>query len=136
MATGRDRNAIQLGGQYDFAVMLSNGAEWFIVSCNRMAGNTRSSTGRELMTWIWRWIRICCRRLAGAMTARLPPANAAKAVGRTVTIKKTDGSANHITVTEQGGAGPDQSSQVLSAQYDTITVRVEWRQWFIVSTYP
>jgi hypothetical protein len=69
------------------------------------------------------------------MTARLPPANASEAVGRTITIKKTDSSANAITVTEQGGAGPDQSSQSLSSQYNAITVVSNGGQWYVVNKY-
>lgn len=71
----------------------------------------------------------------GAVTARLPPANAAKAVGRTVTIKKTDISANAVTVTEQGGSGPDQYSQPLSSQYKAITVTSNGSQWYIISKF-
>ncbi len=41
----------------------------------------------------------------GAITARLPPADAVEAVGRTITIKKVDVTANDIAVTEQGGSG-------------------------------
>jgi hypothetical protein len=67
------------------------------------------------------------------MTARLPPADAPEAVGRSVTIKKVDVSANDITVTEQGGSGPDQSSQILSDQYDAITVISDGGQWYVVS---
>lgn len=133
---GPDRNSIQLGGQYDFAVMLSNGAEWFIVSCNRMAGNTRYFDGAGLYDIDMAVDVYLLSSFGGAMTARLPPANAAKAAGRTVTIKKTDGSANVITVTEQGGNGPDQSYQLLSSQYDTITIVSNGGQWYIVSRFP
>ncbi|MDB5491197.1 MAG: hypothetical protein JWO78_1046 [Micavibrio sp.] len=133
---GPDRKAIQLGGQYDFAVMISNGAEWFIVSCNRMAGNTRYFDGSGLYDIDMAVDVYLLSSFGGAMTARLPPANAAKAAGRIITLKKTDGSANHITVTEQGGSGPDQYSQVLSSQYDTVTVVSNGGQWFIVSRYP
>ena len=69
------------------------------------------------------------------MTARLPPANAAEAIGRTITIKKTDVSANTITVTEQGGAGPDGFAQPLSSQYNAITVVSDGGQWFIISKF-
>ncbi|MCB1782375.1 MAG: hypothetical protein KDI13_00115 [Alphaproteobacteria bacterium] len=62
-------------------------------------------------------------------------ANAAEAVGRTITIKKTDVSANAVTVTEQGGSGPDLSSQALSSQYSAITVVSDGGQWWIVGKY-
>ena len=70
------------------------------------------------------------------MVIPLPPANAPKAVGRTVTLKKTDVSANAITVTVQGGGGLDNYSQTLPAQYSAITVVSDGSQWFIVSKIP
>jgi hypothetical protein len=72
----------------------------------------------------------------GALTARLPPANSAKAIGRMVTIKKTDVSSNAVTVTVQGGAGPDQYNQPLSAQFQSITVVSDGGQWYVVARYP
>lgn len=71
----------------------------------------------------------------GAVTAQLPPANAAEAIGRTITIKKTDSSSNAVTVTEQGGSGPDQYAQPLSSQYKAITVVSNGSQWYIVNTF-
>ena len=132
---GPDGNDLQLGGPNDYAVMLSNGAEWFITSSNRLAGNTRyaDTTGTydiDMAVDVY-----LLSSFGGALTARLPPANAAKAVGRSVTIKKTDSSGNAVTVTEQGGAGPDQSSQSLSAQYRAITVVSNGANWFVVSKY-
>ena len=70
------------------------------------------------------------------MTARLPPADAAEAIGRTITIKKTDVSSNTITVTEQGSTGPDGYAQPLSSQYDALTVVSDGSQWYILSKFP
>jgi hypothetical protein len=44
-AAGPDRTSYFLGGQNDFVVMVSNGAEWFVISSNRSAGNTRYYDG-------------------------------------------------------------------------------------------
>jgi hypothetical protein len=132
---GPDGASLQLGGRDDYAVMLSNGAEWFITSSNRMAGNTRfadtSGTYNIDMAVDFYFIS----SFGGAVTAQLPPADAPEAIGRTVTIKKTDSSGNAVTVTEQGGSGPDQSSQALSSQYKAITVVSDGGQWFVVSKY-
>lgn len=132
---GPDGNDVQLGGENDYATMLSNGAEWFITSSNRMAGNTRyaDTTGTYQIDMAVDYYFISS--FGGAVTAQLPPADAAEAIGRTVTIKKTDSSANAVTVTEQGGAGPDQSSQSLATQYKTITVVSDGGQWFVVNKY-
>jgi hypothetical protein len=69
----------------------------------------------------------------GTVTCRLPPANAAKSIGRTITIKKTDNSSNPVYVSEQGGAGPDQYTQPLNTQYNAITITSNGAQWYIVS---
>ena len=73
---------------------------------------------------------------SGALTTRLPPANAAEAIGRTITIKKTDSSSNPIYISEQGGAGPDQQTQTLTSQYQAITVLSNGGQWYVLSQYP
>ncbi len=131
--SGPDGGNLLLGGKGDFVMVISNGAGWYIKSSNRLAGNTRyaDTTGTydiDMAVDVY-----LISSFGGAVTARLPPANADKAVGRTVTIKKTDSSANAVTVTEQGGSGPDQSSQPLNAQYDAITVTSNGSQWYIIS---
>ena len=130
---GPDGLELQLGGYNDFATVISNGTAWYIKSSNRMAGNTRyaDTTGTYQIDMAVDTYLISS--YGGAVTAQLPPANAAKAIGRTITIKKTDGSGNAVTVTEQGGAGPDQSSQALSSQYKAITVLSNGAQWYILN---
>ncbi len=133
--SGPDGSSLLLGGKGDFVTVISNGAGWYIKSSNRLAGNTRyaDTTGTYDIDMAANVYLISS--YGGAVTARLPPANAAKAVGRTITIKKTDTSANAVTVTEQGGAGPDQYSQPLSSQYKAITVTSNGSQWYIISKF-
>lgn len=133
--SGPDGSTLLLGGKGDFVTVISNGAGWYIKSSNRLAGNTRyaDTTGTydiDMAVDVY-----LISSYGGAVTARLPPANAAKAVGRTVTIKKTDVSANVVTVSEQGGSGPDQYNQPLSDQYDAITVTSNGSQWYIISRF-
>ncbi|MCD8566475.1 MAG: glycoside hydrolase family 55 protein [Alphaproteobacteria bacterium] len=132
---GPDGKTIQLGGENDYVTVLSNGAEWYIVSSNRMSGNTRYADTTGTYDIDMAVDTYLISSYGGAVTARLPPANAAEAIGRTITIKKTDSSGNAVTVTEQGGAGPDQSSQSLSSQYKAITVISNGGQWYVVSRY-
>jgi hypothetical protein len=133
--SGPDGNSLLLGGKGDFVTVISNGAGWYIKSSNRLAGNTRyaDTTGTydiDMAVDVY-----LISSYGGAVTARLPPANAAKAAGRTVTIKKTDSSSNAVTVTEQGGSGPDQYGQPLSSQYNAITVTSNGSQWYIISKF-
>jgi hypothetical protein len=130
---GPDGRDLKLGGEDDYATMYSNGTAWFIVESNRMAGSVRyaDTTGTYQIDMVGDVYLISS--YGGAVTAQLPPANAAQAVGRIITIKKTDPSANAVTVTEQGGAGPDQGSVVLSTQNHAVTVVSNSVQWYVVS---
>lgn len=132
---GPDGQNYYLGAENDFVQMLSNGAEWFVISSNRAPGNTRYHDGSGTYDIDMAVDVYLLSSFGGAMTARLPPANAAIAVGRTVTIKKTDPSANVITVTEYGGSGPDGYGQPLNAQYNAITVVSNGSQWYIVNKF-
>lgn len=132
---GPDGSPLQLGGDNDYVTVLSNGAEWFVTSSNRMAGNTRFADTSGTYNIDMAVDTYLISSFGGAVTAQLPPANAAKAIGRTITIKKTDSSANAVTVTEQGGNGPDQSSQSLATQYKAITVVSNGANWFVVGKY-
>lgn len=132
---GPDARNYYLGAENDYMMALSNGAEWFVIASNRSPGNTRYHDGTGTYDIDMAVDVYLLSSYGGALTARLPPADAPEAVGRTITIKKTDVSSNVITVSEQGGSGPDGYSQPLSAQYDAITVVSDGSQWYIVSTF-
>ena len=101
-------------------MLLSNGASWFVTSSNRMAGNTRftDTTGVYQIDMAVDTYLISSN--GGAVTAQLPPANAARGdrPHRSRSRKRTD-RATHVTVTVQGSApGPDNYElQPLTAQY-------------------
>lgn len=130
---GPDGAPLLLGGENDYVSVLSNGAEWFIVASNRMSGNTRYYDGSGIYDIDMAVDVYLLSSFGGALTARLPPANAVEAVGRQITLKKTDSSVNDITVTEQGAVGPDNAAQILGDQYNALTVISNGSQWYIVS---
>jgi len=66
----------------------------------------------------------------GAVEVLLPAASAAN--GHTLTVKKTDASANAITITESGGPGPDGRSVSLGNRFDYVTVVSNGANWWIV----
>ena len=132
---GPDGRDYFLGAENDFMMVQSNGAEWFVLSSNRAPGNTRFFDGSGTYDIDMAVDTYLLSSFGGAMTARLPPANASEAIGRTVTLKKTDPSSNTITVSEQGGSGPDGFAQPLSSQYNAITVVSDGGQWFIVNRF-
>lgn len=132
---GPDGRNYYLGGENDYVCAVSNGAEWFVIATNRAPGNTRYFDGSGLYPIDMAVDVYLLSSFGGAMTARLPPANAPEAVGRRITIKKTDVSGNAITVTVNGGAGPDGSNQTLTAQNQCITVISNGGQWYVVGRY-
>ena len=132
---GPDGKTLQLGGEHDYMIAVSNGAAWHIVASNRIAGNTRFHDGTGTYAIDMTVDVYLLSAFSGALDAELPPADAPEASGRTVTIKKTDSSANAVTVIEQGGNGPDQSNQTLGTQYDAITVVSDGNEWLVVSKY-
>lgn len=133
---GPDGGSYFLGGENDFVMVMSNGAEWFVISSNRSPGNTRFYDGTGIYDIDMAVDVYLLSSFGGALNARLPPANSKKAIGRQITIKKTDVSANAVTVTVQGGVGPDQYNQPLSAQFQSITVVSDGGQWFVIARYP
>lgn len=132
---GPDGRSYYLGAENDFVQMISNGAEWFVISSNRAPGNTRFFDGSGVYDIDMAVDTYLLSSFGGVLEARLPPANAAESIGRTITIKKTDVSANTITVSELGGSGPDGFNQPLNAQYNAITVVSNGGQWYIISKF-
>jgi len=132
---GPDGKDFTLGAQYDYVMMQSNGAVWYVIASNRSAGNTRYHDGSGTYDIDMAVDTYLLSSYGGAMTARLPPANALQAVGRTITIKKTDSSSNVISVTEQGGSGPDNYAQPLNSQYAAITIVSDGSKWLILSKF-
>lgn len=134
---GPDNKDVYLGGQYDYVSVLSNGANWSIISSNRMNGNTRFHDGAGTYDIDLAVDTYLLSAFSGAKTARLPPANAAIAVGRLVHIKKTDVSGNAVTVSVQGGGNIDGgTSVVLSAQYQSLSAVSNGSQWYLINRYP
>lgn len=59
--------------------------------------------------------------------------NAGDAVGRWVTLKKSDLRSNPITIKEQDGPGPDAREVVLLQQFDTITAVSNGANWWLLA---
>ncbi len=132
---GPDSRNYYLGSENDYMTVMSNGAEWFVMASNRSAGNTRFYDGAGVYDIDMAVDTYLLSSFGGMLEARLPPANAPEAVGRTVTIKKTDVSSNVITVSELGGSGPDGYAQPLNAQYNAITCVSDGGQWYILNKF-
>jgi len=132
---GPDSRNYYLGSENDYVTMISNGAEWFVTASNRTAGNTRYHDGTGIYDIDMSVNTYLVSSFGGVLEARLPPANAPEAIGRTLTIKKTDVSSNNVNVSELGGSGPDGFTQPLTGQYKAITVVSDGAQWYITSKF-
>lgn len=68
----------------------------------------------------------------GAVEVLLPAAGSAN--GHWVTIKKTDLSANPVSITEASGPGPDGRTAVLASRYDFVTAVSNGAAWWIAAS--
>ncbi|CAK0776978.1 hypothetical protein WCLP8_5530002 [uncultured Gammaproteobacteria bacterium] len=130
---GPDGRAVLLGSRCDHVEVVSNGAGWWIVAGNIIPGNVRffdGVTGVIALDLGQNFYAISAQ--TGAVEARLPAPGDAQAAGRRISIKKTDASANAVTVTCVSGGGPDGRAAVLRYQYDSLDVVSNGAAWFIV----
>ncbi len=133
---GPDGRSLALGNRYDTATVVSNGANWWIVTANRQPGNSlyyetpglfQPDLSQDLyMVSAW----------GGAVEVRLPDPSAAGAVGRTVSVKKADVSANTVTVTATRTTGPDGEAIPLAAMGHSLTAMSNGAAWQILARNP
>lgn len=117
-----DYREVPLFNRFDYVVAASNGANWWIVGGNVMPGNTRFIDGTALYRPDCSQTLYLVSAFGGPCELRLPHPGASHAVGRTLTVKKHDPSANRVTVTAEGVAGPDGVAIPLAQQGDFLTV--------------
>ncbi|WP_448192707.1 glycosyl hydrolase family 28-related protein [Azospirillum sp. sgz301742] len=133
---GPDGRSVTLGSRYDFVTVVSNGAGWWIVAGTSLPGNADYHETPGLFEPDLTRNLYLVSGWSGAVEVRLPAPSAPNAVGRTVTIKKADQSGNAVTVTKQGGGGPDNEAIALSAYGHAVTVMSNGAGWHIVGRNP
>ncbi len=129
---GPDDRSLVLANRYDVVTLVSNGARWHVVGGNGMPDNAfywatpglyEPELGRRVhLVSAW----------SGAVEVRLPAPGEARAIGRQIIVKKTDPSANPVTVTQTGGGGPDNAAVTLAGQYGFVAVFSDGAAWHIV----
>jgi hypothetical protein len=131
--SGPDGAVVTLGSRYDAATLYSNGAEWFVLATStpRARVSFREVTGTVSLDLTRRFHAISAS--AGAVTVQLPAPDDAAAAGRELLIKKTDPSANAVTIAQLGGGGPDGAERMLTAQYQWLCVLCNGAQWYITA---
>ena len=133
---GPDGRSVILGSRYDFVTVVSNGAAWWIVAGNGLPGNAHYHEAAGLFEPDLSRALYLVSAFAGAVEVRLPAPGAAHAVGRTVTIKKSDQSSRAVTVTKQGGGGPDNEAIALTSFGHAVTVMSNGAGWHILGRNP
>lgn len=133
---GPDGRSVALGNRYDFVTLVSNGANWWIVAANSLPGNARFHEGSGLFEPDLNQSLYLVSAWSGDVEVRLPTPSAAHAVGRTVTVKKSDTSGHRVTVTAQGGGGPDSEPIPLTGQGHAVTAMSNGAGWHILGRNP
>lgn len=133
---GPDGRRLALGNRYDVATLVSNGANWWIVSANNPPANARFHEGAGLFEPDLNQALYLVSAWSGDVEVRLPTPSAAHAVGRTVTVKKSDSSGHRVTVTSQTGTGPDAEAIALTGQGHAVTAMSNGAAWHILGRNP
>lgn len=132
---GMDNRTVILENRYDRVTAISNGATWWIVSETNPPLNSHfvqySDTTSGLYLPTLQQPVYLVSAFSGAIEFRLPVPN--QAAGKMVSIKKTDPSSHHVTVTQVAGGGPDAQAQVLTEQFRGMTVFSDGGQWVVIS---
>ncbi len=133
---GPDGRRVALGNRYDFVTLVSNGAGWWIVAGNSLPGNAGFRDQPGIFEPDLNQSLYLVSAYSGAVTVQLPAPSASHAVGRTVTIKKSDVSGNAVTVTKAGGGGPDNAAVTLASTGSAVTVMSNGAAWHILGRVP
>jgi hypothetical protein len=133
---GPDGRAFLLANRHDFVTAVSNGAGWWIVAAHLMPGNAHYHEGAATLEPDLTRGLYLVSAWSGATEVRLPAPGAPQAVGRTVTVKKADVSANPVWVTQAGGGGPDGEAIPLHEKGHAVTATSNGAAWHIISRNP
>lgn len=130
---GPDGRAVILSSRYDHVSVVSNGAGWWVTARTGSPGNAefRDEGGLfepDLMKDLY-----LVSGDDGDVEVRLPTPSATQAVGRRITIKKSDTSAGMVSVTAATGTGPDGRVWKLAQQYEQVTLFSNGAAWWVTS---
>ncbi|MFC7332465.1 glycosyl hydrolase family 28-related protein [Rhodocista pekingensis] len=128
---GPDNREVVLANRYDVATLVSNGATWWLTGSNLLPENAwfhdepglyRPDTTRRLHL---------VGTAGGAVEVRLPAPGDPQAAGRWLTVKKSDDGSAPVTVTTDGGGGPEGRPWLLGRRYDHVTVFSNGAEWLV-----
>ncbi|HEY1097041.1 MAG TPA: glycosyl hydrolase family 28-related protein [Alphaproteobacteria bacterium] len=132
---GPDNRVVKISTLNDYVTVMSDGTKWRVIAHSLMpygyisidtAGTYKPDMSKQL---------VLGNATAGMVIVELPPANSAQAIGRFITIKKTDASANVVRITEEGAVGPDGAIVNLGTRYQALTVFSNAVSWNVLHKY-
>jgi hypothetical protein len=130
---GPDGRPVILSSRYDHVSIVSNGAGWWVTARTEQPGNAefRDEAGLfepDLMKDLY-----LVSGGDGPVEVRLPSPSGTQAVGRRITIKKSDTSDGMVSVTAAMGTGPDGRVWKLAKQFEQVTVFSNGAAWWVTS---
>lgn len=130
---GPDGRPVILSSRYDHVSVVSNGAGWWVTARTGqpLTAEFRDTGGLfepDLMKEFY-----LVSGSDGAVEVRLPSPSAIQAVGRRVTIKKSDTTDGVVRVTAVTGTGPDGRVWNLSKQFEQVTIFSNGAAWWVTS---
>lgn len=130
---GPDGRPVILSSRYDHVSIVSNGAGWWVTARTGQPGNAefRDEAGLfepDLMKDLY-----LVSGGDGPVEVRLPNPSGTQAVGRRITIKKSDTSDGMVSVTAATGTGPDGRVWKLAKQFEQVTVFSNGAAWWVTS---
>ena len=133
---GPDRRTVTLRQQFDTITLMSNGANWWIVSENRPPQFSRyvenPSGGLFQADMINRVYLVSAWH--GQIIFEIP--HPSQAAGRVCTIKKIDPSGNHVKIQMvNGSGGADAQIWSLTSHFAAITIYSDGGQWIVLNRY-
>ncbi len=130
---GPDGRPVILSSRYDHVSLVSNGAGWWVTARTGAPGNAefRDEAGLfqpDLMKDLY-----LVSGGDGDVEVRLPSPSATQAVGRRISIKKSDTSSGVVSVTAATGTGPDGRVWKLAQQFEQVTVFSNGAAWWVTA---
>lgn len=130
---GPDGRTVRLASRHDSVSVLSNGAGWWVTGGNAQRANAEFHDSRGL------FIPDLAKDLYligggdGDVEVQLPNPSSPQAVGRCLTIKKSDDGPGLVRVTAETGTGPDGRVWRLGKRYDYVRVFSNGAAWWVTA---